>query len=147
MKTVIVSAAAALLTGLAQAVWAEPPAKERGQELAALEQKLLGTWKGQTTCDGRLVFRSDGTYELTGYGPASDDRKGTWKVRWDALPPTLVLTRKTSEIPDRAGKATEVKLIKLDDRSLAIKYANPNGSPSGQYTRVKKEPHAPPQSN
>ena len=75
---------------------------------------------------------------MTEYGPANDDSAGTWKVRWDALPPTLVLTRKTSEIPGEVGKTTEVKLIKLDDKSLAIEYANQNGSPSGHYTRVKK---------
>ncbi len=99
---------------------------------------MLGVWKGRTTCDGRLVFRADGTYELTEYGPANDDSAGTWKVRWDALPATLVLTCKTSEIQDEVGKTTEVKLIKLDDKSLAIEYANQNGSPSGEYTRVKK---------
>jgi hypothetical protein len=134
MKTVMVLAAAVLSVGFAHTALADPP----GNELAALEQKMLGTWKGQTTCDGRLVFRADGTYELTEYGPASDDSKGTWKVRWDALPATLVLTCKTSEIPDEVGKSTEVKLIKLDDKSLAIEYANQNGSPSGHYTRVKK---------
>ena len=63
---------------------------------------------------------------------------GTWKVRWDALPPTLVLTCKTSEIPDEVGKTTQVRLIKLDDKSLAIEYANQNGSPPGHYTQVKK---------
>jgi hypothetical protein len=65
MKMVMVLAAAMLLVGFAQVVLAEPPGKERGKELVALEQKMLGTWKGQTTCDGRLVFRADGTYELT----------------------------------------------------------------------------------
>jgi len=106
--------------------------------LAALEQKMLGAWKGQIGCDGRFHFRADGTYALTDYGPAPYDSAGTWKVRWDALPPTLVLTCKTSEVRDEVGKTTEVKLIKLDDKSLAIEYANPNGSPSGHYTRVKK---------
>jgi hypothetical protein len=103
-----------------------------------LEKKMLGAWKGQTGCDGNFLFRADGTYELTGYGPAPYDSAGTWKVRWDALPPTLVLTCKTSEIPDEVAKTTEVKLIKLDDESLAIEYANRNGSPPGHYTRVKK---------
>ncbi len=138
MKMDVVPAAAVLLVGLAHVVWAEPPGKERGKELAALEQKMLGAWKGQTTCDGRLVFRADGTYELTAYGPANDDSKGTWKVRWDSLPPTLVLTCRTSEVPNEVGKTTEVKLIKLDDKGLAVEYANQNGSPSGHYTRVKK---------
>jgi hypothetical protein len=134
MKMVVVPAAAVLLVGLAQAVSAERP----GKELAVLEKKLLGAWKGQTGCDGNFLFRVDGTYELTEYGPAPYDRAGAWKVRWDALPPTLVLTCKTSGIPDEVGKTTEVKLIKLDDKSLAIEYGNQNGSPPGHYTRVKK---------
>jgi hypothetical protein len=113
-------------------------ANDAKKELRALEQKLLGAWKGQIGCDGRLLFRADGTYELTEYGPAPSDSAGTWKVRWDALPPTLALTCKTSELPDEIGKTTEVKLVKLDDKSLAIEYANPNGSPSGHYTRVKR---------
>jgi hypothetical protein len=134
MKIVIVPAAAVLLVGLAQMVSADPP----GKELAALEQKMLGTWKGQTTCDGRLVFRVDGTYQLTEYGPASNDSKGTWRVRWDALPATLVLTCTSSDVPEEVGKTTEVKLVKLDDKSLAIEYTNRDGSPSGHYARVKK---------
>jgi hypothetical protein len=134
MKTITISAAAALLVGLAQVVLAQTPR----QEFTALEQKMLGEWKGQTGCDGRLVFRADRTYELKEYGPAPYDSAGTWKVRWDALPPTLVLTCKTSEVRDEVGKATEVKLIKLDDKSLAIEYMNQNGNPPGQYTRVKK---------
>src|SRR5713226_3235066 len=131
MKMMLVPAAAVLLVGLAQEDLAEQP----GKDLAALEQKMLGVWKGRTTCDGRLVFRADGTYELTDYGPAPYDSAGTWKVRWDALPATLVLTCKTSEIPDAVGKTTEVKLIKLDDKSLAFKYASKE---VGRYTRVKK---------
>ena len=134
MKMVIVPAAAVLLVGLAHVVLAEPP----GKELAVLEKKMLGAWKGQTGCDGYFLFRADRTYELTEYGPASDNSMGTWKIRWDSLPATLVLTCKGSEIPDEIGKTMEVKLIKLDDTSLAIEYANQNGSPSGQYTRATK---------
>jgi hypothetical protein len=98
---------------------------------------MLDAWKGQTGCDGSFLFRANGTYELREYGPAPYDSAGTWKVRWDALPPTLVLTCKTSEIADEVGKTTEVKLTKLDDKCLAIEYANQNGSPPGHYTRVK----------
>src|SRR5262249_56188474 len=65
MKMVIVPAAAVLLVGLAQAVLAERPEKE----LAVLEKKMLGAWKGQTGGDGNFLFRVDGTYELTEYGP------------------------------------------------------------------------------
>src|SRR6266511_2288512 len=99
MKIMIVSAAAVLLVGLAQAALAEQSRKDQGMELAVLEQKLLGAWKGQTPCTGNFYFRADGTYELKGHGPGLSDFAGTWKVRWDALPPTLLLTCKTSEIP------------------------------------------------
>jgi hypothetical protein len=112
-----------------------PSGKERGKELAALEKKMLGIWKGRGGCDGRLVFRADGTYELTEYGPAPYDSAGTWRVRWDALPATLVLTCKTAEVPDAVGKTMEVKLINLDDNRLAFKYAS---NEIGHYTRVKK---------
>jgi hypothetical protein len=136
MRSVIALSAAVFVVALAQVVWGEPPGKERGQGLPALGQKLLGTWKGQTGCDGRFVFHANGTYELTAYGPAADDSQGVWKLRGNSLPATLVLTCTTSEIPEEIGKATEVRLINLDDRSLAIEYANPNGSPPGHYTRT-----------
>jgi hypothetical protein len=135
MKMVIVPVAALFLVGLAPVVLAEPPGEERGKELAALEQKLLAPWKGQTPCAGNFRFRADGTYELTGYGPAPYDSAGTWTVRWDALPPTLVLTCKTSEVPDEVGKTTEVKLIELDDKNLAVKCASPDVD---RYARAKK---------
>ena len=72
------------------------------------------------------MFRADGTYELKRYGPGGDDYAGTWTVRWDALPPTLVLTCKTSEIPE-LGK---LKLIQLDDETLV--------AGDGRYAREKK---------
>jgi hypothetical protein len=136
MRSVIALSVAVFVVALAQVVLGEPPRKGRGQGLPALGQKLLGTWKGQTGCDGRLVFQADGTYELTDYGPAPADSKGTWKVRGGSLPATLVLTCTASEIPEEVGKAMEVRLINLDGRSLAIEYANPNGSPPGHYTRT-----------
>jgi hypothetical protein len=111
---------------------------EKPDAAKALERKLVGEWTGKTGCDGCFAFRADGTYALTGYGPAPYDSKGTWKVRWDALPPTLALTCTASEVPEEVGQTTEVKLVKLDDKALAIEYANPNGSPSGHYARVPK---------
>src|SRR5262249_48296356 len=128
MKMTVASGVVVLLLGFGQVVLAEPPRIERGKELVALEQKILGTWRGGG-CDGCLVLRADRAYELTDYGPAGQDFAGTWQVRWDALPPTLVLTCKTSRVPGQAGKTTEVKIIKLDDRNLAIEYGNQNGSP------------------
>src|SRR5262245_7847389 len=134
MKMVIVPAAV-LLVGLTSVAPAEPTGDERGKKLAALEQKLLGAWKGQTGCAGSFLFRADGTYELTGYGPAPYDSAGTWKVRWDALPPTLVLTCKTSEVPEEVGTTTEVKLTQLDEKNLAVQRASPDVD---RYARAKK---------
>jgi hypothetical protein len=130
----VVAFAALLTVGLAQAAQAEPP---KG-ELAALERKLVGVWDGQGGCDGKLVIRADGTYQLTGYGPAGDDSAGRWKVRWDALPPTLVLTCSKSGVAEEVGKAVELQLLRLNDKTLKVGYANPNGSPSGEYLRAKK---------
>jgi hypothetical protein len=134
MKRVLVLAAVVLLVSLAQAASAGPPGTERGKELAALEQKLVGAWKGQGGCEGNLLFRADGTYNLTQFGPAASDTAGTWKVRWDALPPTLALTCTTSEIPEEVGKTTEGKLVRLDKERLAVEYADF----VGRYARVKK---------
>ncbi len=135
MKTIFVAATAVLLVGLAQAVWAVPRGIERGKRLTALEQKMLGAWKGRIGCDGRFVFRADGTYELTGYGPAQSDSAGTWRVRGGTLPSTLVLTCKTSEVTGQVGKIEELQLIKLDDKGFAIAHAEQS---MGHYTRVKK---------
>ena len=130
MKLVAVSLAV-LLVGMAQLSLAEPPRKEVG----ALEQKLVGAWKGQSPCAGTILFRADGTYERTGYGPAAYDSSGTWKVRWDALPPTMVLTCKTSDGDDEIGKTTELKLDKLDDDQLGLSRAKQDPE---RYARMKK---------
>ena len=132
MKRGTVAAASVLLVSLAQVVLAGPPGKERGKELAALEQKLVGAWKGQGGCAGNFLFRADGTYELNQYGPGGDDFAGTWKVRWDALPPTLVLTCKTPGIPEELAK---LRLIQLDDKTFETQYDKEGGH---RYARVKK---------
>jgi hypothetical protein len=131
MKRTIPLAAVVLLVGLAQAVAGEQTGKGR----AALEQNLIGVWQGRTTCDGRLVFRADGSYELREYGPAHEQRQGTWKVRGEALPATLVLLCKTADVEEEIGKTTTVKLIEVNDKNLTITYANPNDSSLGCYTR------------
>jgi hypothetical protein len=138
MKTFIVWSGALLLFVHTQPLSAEPAGNGREEDLATMRQKLMGTWEGKGGCDGRLVFRADGTYELSDYGPAGHKSKGTWKVRWDSLPATLALTCKSSDIQDEVGQTREVKLIGLDDTNLTIAYPNPNGSPSGKYARAKK---------
>jgi hypothetical protein len=135
MKAFIVSLAAILMIGLVPVSFAEVPDKEPSKPLAALEQKMLGAWMGQTGCAGNHRFRADGTYQLTGYGPAPYDSAGTWRVRCDTRPATLILTCRTSEIPEEVGTTTEMKLIQLDADTLAIQRAKQDVE---RYARVKE---------
>src|SRR6476659_5945434 len=67
----------------------------------ALERKLHGAWIAEGDCVGDLTLRADGTFERQHYSPGNNKLAGTWEVRWKALPPTLVLTCKTSDESDR----------------------------------------------
>jgi RNA polymerase sigma factor (sigma-70 family) len=109
----------------------EPPAgKARDSQLAALEKKLLGNWKGGA-CEGDYTFSPDGTFGLRHFTPGGNTVTGTWAIRWDALPPALVLTCKTSDFkkkdPTRAeyeylGKALELKLLELNGDAFVFRY-------------------------
>lgn len=129
-----------LLTGISMLLAVPVPKADpdAGRQLTELEKKLLGAWNGRIGCDGRFVFRSDGTYALTDYGPAGADTAGTWKIHWNALPPTLILTCRTSELDEEVGTKTEFKLIQLNDRKFAIQYGGANASATGRYTRDEK---------
>lgn len=103
----------------------------------ALERMLHGEWKGPA-CGGDWTFGADGNFEVQHYSPGGNQLAGTWEVRCNALPPTLVRTCKTSDDPGFVGKTWEVKLIQLDDEALAYQY--PDQHPGGhtvRYTRVK----------
>jgi len=104
----------------------------------ALERKLHGVWKGPA-CGGNWTMRADGTFAVEHYSPGNNKLTGTWEVRWNALPPTLVLTFKTSDAPERlkVGEAWEIKLIQLDDEALAYEWPK-NPGQSTHWTRVKK---------
>ena len=107
----------------------------------ALEKKLHGAWEADgLDCVGDLTLRADGTFERQHYSPGNNKLTGTWEVRWNALPPTLVLTCKTSNDPDFVGKTSEVKLTQLDDETLAYEFpGGPNpGVGMHRYKRVKK---------
>jgi hypothetical protein len=108
----------------------------------ALEKKLHGAWECERDCVGDLTFRADGTFDRLRYSPGNNKLTGTWEMRWDALPPTLVLTCRTSDESDRfsVGKTLEVKVIQLNDEALAYEYEDPklrDGQPI-RFTRVKK---------
>src|SRR5262245_37446694 len=111
-----------------------PEVKAKLTELAALERKLHGEWQGQGGCIGDIAFHPNGKYRRTKQGPDGADSEGTWVIRWDALPPTLVLTCKTASDPNLVGKR-EMKLILLEDDAFAYQY--PKSSPI-RYKRVEK---------
>ena len=132
MKTLVVHAAALLLVAFAPVVFAEPPPKVR----PALDRKIVGVWEGQSGCAGNFVFRADGTYELTGYGPAPIDCSGTWKVQGDTLPAVLILNCKKSDFKEEEGKSATLTLIRLDDEGLTVRRANQRDA--DRYGRAKK---------
>ena len=111
-----------------------PPAPPK-EVTPAIEKKLVGDWKGEGPCDGRLFFRADGTFSRTDYGPGGISMTGTWKVRWDALPPTLILTQKIED-GSVSEKPREVKLLRLDD--LVLEYGSEGSRDGVIYRRAKK---------
>lgn len=125
--------AVAATTARTQAAPATKPAGPgKGAELAALEQKLLGTWRGGD-CVGDYTFNADGTYELNHFTPGNNTLTGTWSLRWDALPPTLVVLCKTSDFKKTApnwpeyeylGKPLESKVIELTKDTLVCRFEN-----------------------
>lgn len=123
-------------TSPAQAVPASPStAAGRGAQLAAIEEKLLGSWRG-AACAGDYTFNADGTFRCCNFTPGQNTITGTWSIRWDALPPTLVLTCLTSDFTQKdptrpeykqLGKALELKLVELNDQSFAYQLPRAEG--------------------
>jgi uncharacterized protein (TIGR03067 family) len=97
-------------------------------EPAAPEKLLHGEWKGGPCC-GDWTFQPDGSYDLRHYTPGRNHLTGTWKLQWDALPPKLVLTCKTTDDAERlpVGLTWEVKVLQLDKTNLV--YQHPGSSP------------------
>ena len=110
-------------------------ADSRKDVAAELEKKMLGTWRGGP-CVGTLTLKADGTFERRGVSPSGNRLAGTWKMRWDALPPTLVLHCKESDDGGSVGKTTEVKVVQLDDKMLV--YQHPLAKKPSRHTRVTK---------
>jgi hypothetical protein len=110
----------------------QPAAPAKPAELAVLEQKLLRTWGGPA-CGGDFTFKADGTFDVRSFTPGQNILTGIWSLRWDALPPTLLLTFKTSNFkktyPNEpeykyVGKTVEAKLLELSDHALVFKAPN-----------------------
>jgi len=103
--------------------------------LVALERKLHGGWVGGP-CQGDWIYRPDGTFQARNYTPGGNRLTGTWEVRWDALPPTLARTCKTSDDPRLVGKMWDAKLVQLDDKGLAYQYEEARGYQPDTFTRL-----------
>jgi hypothetical protein len=129
MKTLLAAAAAWLFLMHPPDAVAEKPTGPA----AALESKLCGTWKGEGPCMGGLTLHADRTYERKWQGPSGNNSAGTWELRWDALPPTLILTCKTSDDSAYIGEKV-MKLVQLDDKALAFKY--PSSESPTHFARV-----------
>jgi hypothetical protein len=134
---------AALLAASLVFVTSAQSADKPKETAIALEKKLLGGWQGPA-CGGDCTFNADGTFEVKHFTPGNNTLAGTWSIRWNALPLTLVLTCNTSDFkkkdPSRPeyehlGKALEVKLLQLDSENFA--YQQAGGQPI-RFTRVKK---------
>jgi hypothetical protein len=120
---------------------APAPVPARKGALAALEQKLVGTWIGTGGCDGQMIFQADGTYHVTDWTVGLIYGTGKWKIQWNELPPTLILSH--PRLPIELGfadpkKPTKVSLLTLNYKALNFGYPHPNGSPAGKHKRGTK---------
>lgn len=134
MRTALLLCLALLVLGQSAAPPAAdeeiPAGPSRGAELVLLEKLLHGTWEGPA-CGGDATFRPDGTYELKHFTPGNNTLTGTWSIRWNALPPTLVVTCTTSDFqtkdPTRdeyefLGQSREAKLLELNRETLMYRF-------------------------
>jgi len=118
--------------------WEIRNAPPNGTEKPPVEATLHGEWKGGA-CQGTFIFKADGTYQLKQWSPGNYSLSGTWAIRWDALPPTLVLKCKESSHKEYVGRAWEMKVPQLDGESLSLAFNSATeGKETIKYTRVKK---------
>jgi uncharacterized protein (TIGR03067 family) len=129
--------AAVLFTAALVIISSAHAADKPKEAQVGLERKLHGAWRGPA-CGGDWTFAADGTFDAEHFSPGGSTLSGTWEVRWDALPPTLVRTCKTSDDPDLVGKKWESRLIELGDEALA--YQDPDQYPSGHVVRYTRLP-------
>jgi len=101
---------------------------------AAAERQLVGEWVNGGACIGDITIRADGTFERRHYSPGNHTLSGTWKLKRDALPPTLVLTCDKSDWEGDVGKAHELKVTRLDDEAMTWESG---GRVAGRFTRKK----------
>jgi hypothetical protein len=111
-----------------------PPA--RTDPAAKLEQKLIGEWTNGGACVGDITISANGRFERRHYGPGNATLAGSWKLNWDALPPTLQLVCDTSEGNIFEGTTQEYKLTRLDDKAM---HWESDGEPAGAFGRAKQK--------
>lgn len=107
-------------------------AEQAKEAPASLERLLCGTWKGPA-CGGDWTYEADGTFATKHYSPGDNQLSGTWAVRWNTLPPTLIRTCKSADDPDLVGKTWEVRVVLLDSEALSYQY--PDQFPDGHVVR------------
>jgi hypothetical protein len=81
---------------------------------AAFQKRLHGEWNGQAACEGQIIFKSDGTFRRTNYGPGQMTVSGTWEIKWDTTQPTLRMIQTNSDIEDFVQQTEEGKLTYPD---------------------------------
>ena len=59
-------------------------------------------------------------------------------MQWSELPPALVLNSTKSDAKELVGTSESVFITELNDKSLRVRYLEPNGAPSGKYLRTQK---------
>jgi hypothetical protein len=126
---------AAILLGGLLVFLAPADAAVRPKESAGtMDRTLRGEWRGGA-CQGTWTFRADGTFELKHYTPGNDTLKGTWGVRWTAVPPTLGVTISASSRLEHVDSKWELKIIQLDDEALTYERL---GGQKIRFERAKK---------
>jgi hypothetical protein len=113
-------------TSLRRAAQSQQTAEsKKADRITELEKKLHGTWYGPD-CGGDYAFAADGAFQLKNFTPGQNTLSGTWSIRWDALPPTLVILCKTADFEgyELLNKPLEVKLLELKSDSLALLLPN-----------------------
>ena len=88
----------------------QPSGSEKREGPDTLQKKLLGTWYGPD-CGGDYTFHPDGTFDLHHFTPGQNTLTGTWSIRWDALPPTLVVTCQSSDFLKKDPTGTEYEFL------------------------------------
>lgn len=121
---------------LLSATLSAPLPSDAGREArVAFEKKLTGEWLNGGPCIGDITIRSNGTFERRHYSPGNETVRGTWKLKWDALSPTLLLTCDESDGERHVGKTWDMKVIRLDDEAM---HWESGGNSAGRFKRKKE---------